>query len=539
MGCEAITVEREEDCFTLEPFVNVAWVFPADTEEECTARVDGRSGCQRYQNPENYLLWINDEDDCSCRGGVIETAYKWLPGIWKGGVPRQLTWKKAETRQRYEYIEAVSFVLLADWIFASAEEQFLYPVQSQIICESKSITNPVFVLVCDCLDDGGTVCYDPGEEQKEVEMGLNEVCEGETAFVKTPSAQVNFGTNSVSSGCSRLSVAIIYRNWFSAPFAPPPLSFKWEEQKERGVVVNDNGATVGEVLGDGLVIDFETPSVVQSFYVCLRVSVEGNDNSDDYDVPDFGYTDEELEYIYPLGLSTVERDYREFEDGVWYCSSFDYQKAPTRDSGVIRLFAIDRLKNWEDEEDNYVDDETKALCYALGAMYCFVGFCSLIGMVAFVMTTPILNKHLSLPLFCSFIFLILCVFRAVFMFLYPIGTFEFEPLQHYVIFEIPTFLLFSVLIFMIYTFKRLVYKKGFFPGNPTPILYIGWPLVWGLWIIVTIVYSEVILDSDSESACEGRVKTSHEGEEEDTRDLAIAYQSVIIFVTFILTAIFF
>ena len=46
---------------------------------------------------------------------------------------------------------------------------------------------------------------------------------------------------------------------------------------------------------------------------------------------------------------------------------------------------------------------------------------------------------------------------------------------------------------MIYSFKRLVYKKGFFPGNPTPILYIGWPLVWALWVIVTIVYSEVIL----------------------------------------------
>ena len=46
---------------------------------------------------------------------------------------------------------------------------------------------------------------------------------------------------------------------------------------------------------------------------------------------------------------------------------------------------------------------------------------------------------------------------------------------------------------MIYSFKKLVYKKGFFPGNPWPILAVGWPLVWGLWVIVTIVYSEVIL----------------------------------------------
>ena len=37
----------------------------------------------------------------------------------------------------------------------SSEEQFLFPLQSQIICESQSIRNPVNTLVCDCLDDGG------------------------------------------------------------------------------------------------------------------------------------------------------------------------------------------------------------------------------------------------------------------------------------------------------------------------------------------------------------------------------------------------
>ena len=126
-----------------------------------------------------------------------------------------------------------------------------------------------------------------------------------------------------------------------------------------------------------------------------------------------------------------------------------------------------------------------------------------------------------MPNFCSFIFLFVCVFRASFLYLYPIGflffsifpsllfskysfsqhprtttttgTFEFEPLSYFVVFEIPTFLLFSVLIFMIYSFKRLVYKRGFFPGNPTPILIIGWSIVWILWVIVTVVYSEVIL----------------------------------------------
>ena len=64
------------------------------------------------------------------------------------------------------------------------------------------------------------------------------------------------------------------------------------------MVLNQNGATVGEVLGDGVVLSFSSPSIVNSFYVCLRVSVEG----ETYPVADFGYSTAELTSISPLGL---------------------------------------------------------------------------------------------------------------------------------------------------------------------------------------------------------------------------------------------
>ena len=108
-------------------------------------------------------------------GGQLMNAWEWIPGIWYAGVPRKLQWIEAEKKRVYEYKDALSFIMLADWIlerffflsslfffwfllilfFRSTEEQFLYPIQSQIICESQSITNPVFTLVCDCLADGG------------------------------------------------------------------------------------------------------------------------------------------------------------------------------------------------------------------------------------------------------------------------------------------------------------------------------------------------------------------------------------------------
>ena len=212
--------------------------------------------------------------------------------------------------------------------------------------------------------------------------------------------------------------------------------------------------------------------------------------------------------------------------------------------GTIRLFPISRIENYEEEDDEYTDKTTKTLCYVLGGFYCLVGAISVFGLVSIIIlsfshgllltikiililiiklgtllfqwTYQLKNiiespkfLHILFPHFmcfqsCFYVFVpnrshslsFLPFFLARFsIHLFPLspGTFEFQPLSYFVIFEIPTFILFSILIFMIFAFKKLVYKKGFFPGNPLPILFLGWPFVWGLWVLVTIVYSEVIL----------------------------------------------
>ena len=126
-------------------------------------------------------------------------------------------------------------------LFLVEKKKFIFSLKSEIICESESISNPVFTLVCDCLSgDGGFFllfdslllfsflffvlyfcfppsllilcvffsffvlfslfpfknelndeknksgehCYVAGEQEKEILMGFSEVCEGESSFVK-------------------------------------------------------------------------------------------------------------------------------------------------------------------------------------------------------------------------------------------------------------------------------------------------------------------------------------------------------------------
>ena len=65
-------------------------------------------------------------------------------------------------------------------------------------------------------------------------------------------------------------------------------------------MINQKGATVGEVLGDGVVLSFSNDELVGVFEVCLRLSLDPVLDVDI--VPDFGYTTSDLVFIYPVGL---------------------------------------------------------------------------------------------------------------------------------------------------------------------------------------------------------------------------------------------
>ena len=52
-------------------------------------------------------------------------------------------------------------------------------------------------------------------------------------------------------------------------------------------------------MGDGVVLTFSKPDIIGIFDVCLRLNT---DPSGVFDEIDFGYTNDELQFIYPLGL---------------------------------------------------------------------------------------------------------------------------------------------------------------------------------------------------------------------------------------------
>mmetsp|Transcript_40661 Transcript_40661/g.56506 ORF Transcript_40661/g.56506 Transcript_40661/m.56506 type:complete len:1260 (+) Transcript_40661:1007-4786(+) len=534
VGCWNPQPTEEIECLPFYgTFIYQNWVTPATNEAECRNIDQGRYGCL-VPGPLEALLWIMDPEECACWGGTSEFAWDWTPGHWRGGVPRTLEWKQATSEPLYQLQTRLSFLDFTEWVKGNVLTKILQVLRSEVLCTSNSVTYPMFTLVCDCLsDEKGTECYTVGNVEKEILMGFSYACVGENSTIHHPSAQIEFTEASLTQGCTLVNISIIYQNSYSAAFIPPPVSFEWEEQKEKGVVVNEkHKAAVGELVGDGCSLFFSNTEYIGAFEVCLRVSSLAKN----YPVGDFGYIPKlNSEWIYPLGVNVtvVERF-----NNIFYCTSVDYSSLPSDNEGVVRLFAINRIEYFENKDDDFVSQQTKILMYFLGVCYCLLVPLLLVNVHQSIHYR---NRNTALLGFWLAVFFILvCIFRAVFMFLYPKGEFEDNSLAEFVVFEIPTFLLLSVVIICIYYWKKVtIKKKSFLPDkNQEFVIITGLVFVWSIWIVVTVVYSEVILEEDASSPCGGRVPVDYSKIEEDTRTLAITYQSIIIAVTVFLTFLY-
>ena len=305
------------------------------------------------------------------------------------------------------------------------------------------------------------------------------------------------------------------------------------------MVQNSRGREVGEVAGDGSLISIGNLNSVTYLEVCLQVDELPQEV---YPLQDFGYTLDTLDWIRPLDIvSNVIT--RQVGSALFWCANVTISTVPlSDDDDAIRLFPIHREEDISGRPKT-LSSRTEALVYTLGACYA-IDFLLLSIFIVNVGREVSSGHAASFPVvaWIAILFIVVCIFRMCFMFILPSGEFEDNPLAEFIVFEIPTFLLFSVVIMAIGFWEKLARSKGFFLQDKAAIKYaviVSLILIWALWIIVTVIYAEVILDQDAtESPCPGRVQSSSEQIDDDTRRLSVAYQSIIIAFSFLLGILF-
>ena len=288
-------------------------------------------------------------------------------------------------------------------------------------------------------------------------MGITSACSGENSTVKGPSNFITFDETAITELCVAVSLDLIYQNAYSVSRGSASVSFQFETPKKQGVVVNKKEATVGQLVGDGAQMKLSNSSKVTHFRACLRLL--DFELYEKYPIRDFGYTLGETGFILPLGVSEnlTSEIINLFE---FWCVTIDFQNISfAEEDGVVRLFPIWRLENYEDEDDEIYSHSTRALVYTLGACYCFDLLMLLFFLVILYRDLRASGKPVPIVAWLGVVLAILCIFRITFCFIWPSGGFEDNSLAEYVIFEIPTFLLFTVVIMCIGFWRKLSRKR--------------------------------------------------------------------------------
>ena len=367
--------------------------------------------------------------------------------------------------------------------------------------------------------------------------------------MKGPSSFAFFDPNSVSARCSEVNLATIKQSWFASPDVDTAVSFQFEKARPLGIVVNNDRATVGELVGDGSEITFSRPEYVGDFQLCLLVSADlSEDDIARYPVRDFGYTTDEYDTIVPIGISNIELGVDREVIGIkldaeFWCAVVNHRMILSGDD-VIRVFPVYRAENFQDKNGDIYSDRAKSLVYTLGALYLVDLVLLLIFICVLGYELHTSKKDAPVVAWIAIVFIILCIFRVVFCFLWAGEKLDDNEVAEYVMFEIPTFLLFTTVILCIGFWRKLSKKNSFFFNSTDQslriLMLLGVSLVWIMFIVVAVVYSEVVLKNNNpESDCPGRVPADNSDLKDATRTLSVAYQSILIFFTFILGTMFF
>ncbi len=163
----------------------------------------------------------------------------------------------------------------------------------------------------------------------------------------------------------------------------------------QGPVVNGNDNTVGELVGDGVNLKFTDVSHIGNISICLRVLSTAN--SSNYLVKDFGYATINGSFIYPMGrqssllcsfpfphlsisgLSAAIQT--EVLNGVtFWCGNVSFTDLQ-REGNIVSLFPVYRSEDYAIADQPYVSEQTKALMYTLGVLYCLLGILFLLMIV--------------------------------------------------------------------------------------------------------------------------------------------------------------
>jgi len=290
LGCVNFDLTTQVACLNNNP--NNLWLVNPTNQTTCEsmAAVPQPGGtpsdhdCERPLDSSVVAFYFQhapihtDQPRTSCEatpGGVWKQRLTWKPATWRASTSRPLVWAQAKYGPRFSYginNTAAVDTLVAD-VLKAIGDIYIFEQKSTIFCEYGRLNTALNAIDCLCSSNGTATC-----ESGASSSAVSTACGGAAGTAFVPPAALGFFTNTVypPGGCVNFEVQIVshinYRT--TQPEGVPSYFIDFSEKAEYSFR-NDNGALIGQIVGDGLVISVSgTPTgyINDVSKVCMRVA---------------------------------------------------------------------------------------------------------------------------------------------------------------------------------------------------------------------------------------------------------------------------
>lgn len=412
------------------------WEVLATNESTCIGKG------QLCRNERGVALPLSPEQCLLCSTASLNYYYNWRIGIWTDARIQKLSWVDREWYNPLYLEEGLSITTLADDIEAAVADVLTFPFITEALCRYTTSYSVAGSLVCDCTPGSSTNCFSSISNQR---VGANRACPGIESSLNTRVATLQIYPNSYPSGatCQLVEVYSTTASEYeldeshslsSAIFQSSPTNSFWVVRRQ-GLDV-----AVGQIVSGGVNVTLGEVELSGPITLCIYVEddIERAEIAKEWAL---AVLKNGVIQAFPPGPTVNYTDDNAVCDYITESGSY---------------FAAKLVKDYEIEEFDSVSNRRQARAGAV-LYFLTVLFAIVQGTVLIVNWQK--EKIVRLKIVFVVLVALNSLVRGIYM-LVPSASFIGNESIQFIIFELPSFLFFSVFLSIIYLWVNVTLKAS-------------------------------------------------------------------------------
>lgn len=436
-GCVNLSLPNSGNCTE----AGLSWVTLATSQAECMAH---GQGC-RFASTPNVLLDIPISTCSLCSSAETFYYYTWTHGVWTQGRVQQLAWVNRTYEAPFKIGPQLAFNDLIADLDSAVASVLTFPFITEALCRYTTSYSVASSLICDCSPDSPGDCYTTVVNQQ---VGAGSACSGIESTLNTRIASLTVLGNALPahSSCQLVSLYSTSASEFeldeshslsSAIFQSSPTNSFWV------VTAQGSSVSIGQIVSGAVNVTVGDVTSVgdDSVYLCI-------------------YVESDIQQAHIAEVWSLAQLVGGVVQAFPPSATVNFTGLAVCDyvPGTGTYFATKLVTNYQTQQVNSVSNIQQSDA-GIALYFITAAFAVLQGVMLLLNFKK--EKIIRLKLVFVVLVCINCLVRGAYLIVPSKSFVGFESIQ-FIIFELPSFLFFSVYLSIIYLWVNVVLKASRF-----------------------------------------------------------------------------